>query len=177
MTSEMLTIFWIEPDVAVTATDEVTCVVPPPPPLPPPPHAAMLPSAKIAAVIRQVVRPMLRRLKPSRNNDESATVAGNNRSGPAFDASAPPVIVSAVVVTEPSKGCTVGGLKAHAAPFGKPLQVKFTVELKPFCGVTVRVKLPCPPEFIVSEAGVAPKLKSGAGRLITYVAEETELSR
>nr|WP_239461407.1 hypothetical protein [Occallatibacter savannae] len=94
-----------------------------------------------------------------------------------FDASAVSPIVSVVVATESINGVTVDGLNAQEAPFGKPLQIKLTVELNPFSGVTLRVTLPLPPGLIVMVPGDALNVKSGAGRFMTYVAEAAGLLR
>lgn len=42
----------------------------------------------------------------------------------------------------PPDGGAVVGLNEQGAPLGSPEQVKLTAELKPFCGVTVRVTGP-----------------------------------
>jgi hypothetical protein len=92
-----------------------------------------------------------------------------NGPGPRFNASVSPVMES-VVVAEAAEGVKVGGLKAQEAPLGNPLQAKFTVELKPFWGVTVKVTAPCPPDETISEEGDALNVKLGGDRLIVYEA-------
>jgi len=48
-------------------------------------------------------------------------------------------MMSWVVAALPPDGVTVVGLNEQVAPLGSPEQVKLTNELKPFCGVTVRL--------------------------------------
>ena len=50
-------------------------------------------------------------------------------------------IVSCDVAAAP-EGVTVVGLNKQVVFAGNPEQAKLTVELKPFCGVTVRVVVP-----------------------------------
>jgi hypothetical protein len=71
-------------------------------------------------------------------------------------------IVSCVVAAAP-EGVTVAGLKEQAVPTGSPEQAKLTIVLNPYCGVTVRVTVPCPPDWMVSEEGEAPNVKLGGG--------------
>ena len=59
-------------------------------------------------------------------------------------------IVSAVE-TGPMVVLTVAGLKAQVAPAGRSEQVNVTGDLKPFSGVTVRVRLPVAPAAMVSD--------------------------
>jgi hypothetical protein len=61
---------------------------------------------------------------------------------------------------------TLFGLKEQLPPVGSPEQAKVTAELKPFCGVTVRFIVPCPPEFTVSADGKAPRVKVGGGLIV-----------
>jgi hypothetical protein len=65
-----------------------------------------------------------------------------------------------VLAADP-EGVTADGLKEHVTPIGSPEHAKLTVELKPFCGVTVKVAVPCPPDLTVSELGEAPSVKFG----------------
>lgn len=67
-------------------------------------------------------------------------------------------MVSFVVAAAP-EGVTVDGLNEHEAPVGSPEQAKLTEELKPFCGVTVKVVVTCPPDWTVSDGEEAPILK------------------
>ena len=83
-------------------------------------------------------------------------------------------IVRVVVADEPA-GVTDAGLKLHVVPVSNPEQAKLTAELKPFCGVTVRVVVTCPPEEAVSEVGEAASVKFAGEVLIVYVAEATAL--
>ena len=104
-------------------------------------------------------------------------VAGRNgreRGRTAF-ACVPTAIVSCVVALTP-EGVTVVGLKEQVALEGSPEQAKLTVELKPFCGVTVRVADPCEPGSTVIDAGEAAKPNVGTGRLIVYAAATTLLA-
>jgi len=55
-------------------------------------------------------------------------------------------MVSCVATAKLPEGVTVVGLKEHVALPGSPEHAKLTTELKPFCGVTVRVVDPCEPE-------------------------------
>ena len=59
------------------------------------------------------------------------------------------VIVSVVLVVP--GGVTVVGLKEQDAPAASPEQAKEVTELKPFCGVTAMLTVPCPPDGRVSE--------------------------
>jgi hypothetical protein len=59
------------------------------------------------------------------------------------------------VVAAAAEGVTVVGLKEQVAPTGRPEQAKLTTELKPYCGVTVNVTVPSPPELTVSAEGDA----------------------
>ena len=63
-------------------------------------------------------------------------------------------------------GVTEVGLKTQEAPAPSPEQAKLTAALNPFCGVTVSVAGPLPPELTVREAGEARIVKFGCGRLI-----------
>ena len=138
--SETVAVCSIEPEVAVTVIVEVTGVGPPPPlllPPPSPPQAAIPPSPRIAIAIMQTLRTAPRILQLSRNSDDTTIAPGKNGPGLRFKASVSPVMVS-VVEAEVPDGVTVEGLKAQEAPLGNPLQAKFTVELKPFWGVTVK---------------------------------------
>ena len=103
-------------------------------------------------------------------------VAGRNglEAGRTKLAFALTAIVSCVVAAEPD-GVTVVGLKEQVAFDGNPEHAKLTVELKPFCGVTVRVTFPWPPDARVNEEGDIPSVKLGGARLIVYVPEATTL--
>ena len=69
--------------------------------------------------------------------------------------------VSVDVAEPPDGGVTRVDDKVHLEPVGQPERVKFTVELKPFSEVTVKVELPELRGWIVRELGDADKEKSG----------------
>ena len=84
-----------------------------------------------------------RRFHVKKPTTTASAVSGKNgreRSG-ITSACALTAIVSCVVAGAP-EGDTVAGLKEHVAPVGSPEHAKLTVELKPFCGVTVIVAVP-----------------------------------
>ncbi len=76
--------------------------------------------------------------------------------------------VNCVLAAEP-EGVTVAGLNEQVAPAGRPEQAKLTVELKPFCGVTVRVTVPL--VSAVSEGAEDASVKLGATRSMVYAAD------
>jgi hypothetical protein len=76
--------------------------------------------------------------------------------------SEPTFTVSVDVAEPPDGGVTRVGDKVQFEPVGQPERVKFTVELKPFSEVTVKVELPELRCWIVRELGDADKEKSGA---------------
>lgn len=76
-------------------------------------------------------------------------------------------IVTAVVAAAP-EGVTVVGLNEQVVPVGSPEQAKLTVELNPYCGVTVSVAVPEVLELIVSELGETPRVKFAGGGLETW---------
>ena len=102
-------------------------------------------------------------------------VAGRNgrKSGCTALACAVLAIVSCVVAADP-EGVTVVGLNEQLAFAGNPEQAKLTAELKPFCGVTVRVTFPCPPDATANKEGDALSVKLGVW-MIVYVPEATAL--
>jgi hypothetical protein len=63
-------------------------------------------------------------------------------------------MVSVLETGVPPLGVTEEGSKLHAAPEGRPLQVKLTCELNPFTGVTVKVAVPLCPATMVRVGGV-----------------------
>ena len=67
---------------------------------------------------------------------------------------------SVVEAAEPD-GVTVDGEKMHVAPAGSPEQLKETVELKPFAGVTEIEVVPYCPAVTLDDAGVDATEKSG----------------
>ena len=80
------------------------------------------------------------------------------------DADAAAEIVSVVLAAAPA-GVTVSGEKLQVAPEGSPLHSNVTVELNPFCGATETETVPLPPSPMLSDGGVADKLKV-SGRFI-----------
>ena len=69
--------------------------------------------------------------------------------------------VSVVVAAEPLDGVTETGEKLQDAPVGRPPRANVTADEKAESDATVNVEDPDCPEPMVSEAGVADKLKSG----------------
>jgi len=61
------------------------------------------------------------------------------------------------------------GLNAAVTPVGRPETVKATLPLKPFAGVTVIVLVPPPPCRMLTELGLALRLKSGPGTTSTTI--------
>ncbi len=59
------------------------------------------------------------------------------------------------------------GLKAAVTPLGKPDADRGTLELKPFCGLTVIVLVPLVPWVIVTADGDAERLKFGVAEALT----------
>jgi hypothetical protein len=117
-----------------------------------------------------------RRFQTKKHDAIANPVAGKNGHEPSRTtlACALLAIVSCVVAANP-EGVTVVGLNEQVAFAGNPEQTKLTAELKPFCGVTVRVTLPCPPDAKVKEEGDVLSVKLGDKRLIVYVPEATAL--
>lgn len=76
------------------------------------------------------------------------------------------LMVSVVAIALPV-GVRVVGEKAQVAPVGNPEQAKETVWLNVFCGVTVSCVWPLDPQPMVSEVGLADKVKSGTPILAT----------
>jgi hypothetical protein len=64
-------------------------------------------------------------------------------------------------------------LNEQLAPADNPVQAKVTAELKPFCGVRVKVTVPCPPAARLSDVGEPVKVKVTGS---TYAADETVLT-
>jgi urea transporter len=54
----------------------------------------------------------------------------------------------------------VTGAKLHVAPAGRPVQLKLTLWVEPFMGVTLRLVLAVAPAATVSEVGTAAIVKS-----------------
>jgi hypothetical protein len=71
---------------------------------------------------------------------------------------------------------TVDGENAQDAPAGCPEQENETFWENPFDGVTEIVVVADWPTFTDREVGLAETAKSGGGRLITYMAEASELA-
>lgn len=58
-------------------------------------------------------------------------------------------------------------MKTHVTPAGSPEHAKLIAELNPYCGVTVSVTAPCPPELIVRDLGDAPRVNAAGGADVT----------
>jgi hypothetical protein len=167
------------PEVAVTVTADTVGVDPPVPALlfpPLPPHAVNRfkprPNPKNTAGASNLR--LLR--KPYRPINSATAISGARLVDPldnAADCAAEDIV--RVVVAAPLVGVTVIGLNLHAAPAGRPEQVKLTADLNPFCGVTVNVTVPWPLEMIVSAFADSASAKVG-GRLMVYIAVATELA-
>jgi hypothetical protein len=71
------------------------------------------------------------------------------------------VVIVAVDVAPVEVGVTELGLKEQDEPAGAPLQVRATVEVKPFKPVTVTVVVAVPPAATLRVAGAAATVKSG----------------
>ena len=144
-------------------------------PLPPPPHAAIQPSRKrrIPASARRArarlprevpaANSVLRRIKAisqgSGRRMPKCGLAGGSRLGRAEEPDA--VLTVTVVVMGPAPfSVRLVGENTHEALDGRLLQLKATVPVNPFWGVTVTVYVVVPPEATVAEEGVAEMLKS-----------------
>jgi len=143
--------------------------------VPPPPH----PGSRTAQARSRATNapPSGRgRLQTKKKTAIANPVAGRNgrESGRTTLARELLAIVSCVVAADP-EGVTVVGLNEHVASAGNPEQAKLTADLKPFCGVTVRVTIPRPPAGTVNEEGDVLSVKLAGGRLIVYVPEATAL--
>ena len=64
---------------------------------------------------------------------------------------APGACTANVVETADEVGATLCGLKAQLPPAGRPEQARASACLKPFCGVTVTVRVPDPPGCTVRD--------------------------
>ena len=171
----IVAVCWIDPEAAVTVTVALVGVwiwVDDPPP----PHAEINPKpAKIATKRNQQAE--RRRLQPRKRQIAMARTEVE-RSFNSFIGVAEAIEAAAMVRTTlvAPFGVTDDGLNEHEVFAGRPEQAKVTAELKPFCGVIVRVIVPCPPEFTVSDAGELPRVKVGGGRLIVNAALATALA-
>src|ERR1700722_8838635 len=58
----------------------------------------------------------------------------------------------------PADGVTLAGLNMQVAPEGNPAQLNVTACLNPFSGVTVSVKFPEPPAFMLSAEPLMPSV-------------------
>lgn len=117
-----------------------------------------------------------RRRNPNHPNDSATAVNGSPSFVPdRIAADCMGAVIANVVVAAPPEGVTVAGLNTHTAPDGKPEQAKLTAALNPFCGVTVSIVVPAPPELIVNDAGDASRVKLAGGSVIVYVADATAL--
>jgi len=110
-------------------------------------------------------------LHPMKHSAAASTEPGN--SGAEFRCRAAvvaDVLTVSTVDTGAPDGVTVAGEKLHEAPAGRPVQLKPTAELNPFDGVTVTVAVLLRPAVKVVAVGEVTTEKSGAGRLMVYVA-------
>jgi hypothetical protein len=132
---------------------------PPAPPLPPQPNVSDI--QIIEAASKNVFRPACL-VQPKKQKVAAKVSAGRN--GPELNGRradwALAEMVSWLVAGAPEV-VTVPGLKVQLAPAGKPEQAKFTVELNPFCGVTVRLMVCGLPELTVTALGVKPSANVG----------------
>lgn len=69
------------------------------------------------------------------------------------------------------------GRNAQADALGKPLQLKVTVCVEPFCGVTVRATVPDWPATIVSAVGLADTAKSAAAVTVCETAGDVLVAK
>jgi hypothetical protein len=157
---------WIDPDVAFTVTVEVTgtfevdgCEGDPPP------QAVSMPAPANVIASSSAIH-TLRRLPSQRKPTASASGAAG-KSGREFHRSEPASMlaerVSCVVTAPAPEGVTVAGLNVQLTLGCKPVQAKLTLELKPFCGVTLNATVPWLPAATVSDVGEPAKAKVGGG--------------
>ena len=147
--------------VIVEVTGERPLPLPPPPP---PPHAESIPSAAQTAASNSRPGSRRRLRKPKIQTAKARTdQVGNGWDRWGVAAARVSAVMVRMVVTAAPDGVTVVGENEHPAPGARPEQLKATCELKPFCGVTVRVTVPCPPEVRFSDEGDAVKVKLGGG--------------
>lgn len=169
--SEIVAVCIIVVDVAVIVIVAVSGVVPDPlpvdPPLLPLPHPHISPRAAKAAT--SVMNCSLRRFLPISTHRHIARAdTGKNllTLGVEFaDWETEDLEIVSTDVAAVPDGVTVAGLKAHVVPVGSPEHAKLTAELKPYCGVTVRVAVPGLPDCTVSEDVETPNVKLAAGAL------------
>ena len=145
--SESEALCWRVPAVAVMVTIEVTGGgVEPLPPIPLPPHPETNPTpVKASNSSMNCSRRCL--LRPKKHRAVASAVTGKKGRdlGRKAEDCALAEMLSWVFAAVP-EGVTVVGLKEHVAPTGSPEHAKLTAVLNPYCGVTVRVTIPCPPD-------------------------------
>lgn len=176
---------WLGPPAALVAAETETLVVPTGVPgfpvlpllLPPPqeanPAVARANSNKGTSLDRPASR-LRRAATPNNTASVGKSVAYTGRSmdprGQCKAALLAVVLTVSVLLAAAPFGVTLLGLKLHEASDGNPLHANVTCELNPFCGVTVNVALPLCPATMVRLIGLTDTWKSGAGKLIVYVA-------
>jgi hypothetical protein len=166
MVSKTVAVGCRDPELAVTVTVALTGVGVGDGVFPPPLQALASPRHAQAA-IKGSQRNKCRLLRPKESQITTAsTGTGSSVTNPGgrAEAVAEAVIVSVTFAAWPD--VIEDGLKEHEVPAGSPEQMNVTAELKPFCGVTVSVTVPCPPVFTVSEVGDALSENEGGGRLM-----------
>jgi hypothetical protein len=139
----------------------------------PPPQAVKRINPAHAIVSRSHGGERRRRIQPNRDNPSARALKTDsecNPAGNAADFAAAVIVRTSLVVWA---GVTEAGLNEQLAPAGNPEQAKVTAELKPFCGVRVKVTVPCPPAARLSDVGEPVKVKVTGS---TYAADETVLT-
>jgi len=144
--------------VAVTITLDVTGLLPP--------HAEIRGISMIAIAGTIKNRTPRRRLQITRQSDSSANLSGDKIRRPRKTAVCVPSSIVIVVVSGNIQGLTLEGLKLHDAPDGRPEHENVIAELKPFCGLRVRVTMPDSPEWILIYEGEAERAKVGGTMMI-----------
>src|SRR6266849_4930431 len=71
----------------------------------------------------------------------------------------------------------LAGLKEAVTPVGNPEADKFTVPVKPFCGVSVMVLVPLAPCVTLMLLGEADKLNCGGGKVIETLSKVAVVRR
>ena len=139
--------------------------------MPPPPLALLLPPQAVSklrvaktASGNSARRRTLRRPNTKTQPARETPAAGSHvlRAGRAAEAEALTAMVTCEVAAT-LEGVTLEGLKEQVVPVGRPEQAKVTAELKPFCGVTVRVSEPWLPDLTVSVETLEVNEKDGGG--------------
>ena len=144
-------------------SDPLPLLLPPPPPQP----ETTKPSPASNTIAQNTLFHLRRALKspPSPNRTTASRVSRSSRpngDGAWSGVIATFVAMVSVEVAALPFGVTVDGEKLHVLAAGNPEQVKLTVWLKPFCGVTVMVVVPDWPGLMVTDAGLKLTVKLGA---------------